>query len=424
MTPPAAHPAARLAACTTHPLREYRALVERVALLDRGDTTLLRLTGRDRVRFLDALLTARVEAEPHPRVVAAALATRRGRLVAELRVVVRADDVLVLVVQGDAAAVVQTLRGHVIADDVDIDDVTGATVRFSVEGPDARKVIWRLFPGEAIPTEDDQVLDTRYQDTPVCVLRGGFTGERAFTVMAFDPHASRIRDYVLQAGVGMDMERLGRVAWAMRRIEAGRPWWGADVTDDFPAESRLESLVDFDKGCFLGQEPIARMHYRGHPNWRLVGLAPSRAEYAAPDETAHLLETPDAALPTMDRDPDAVARDVARLEPPTWPGTPLRPLGAGPRAADAASSGAATATGGDTHADAGAGAGAGAAHASGARARGRITSAIVSPARGGLLVLARVRHELVEAAARLEAVTEGRQVPFEFVELPLSRDAG
>lgn len=388
MNLPPLHPAAHLDACTTHPLREYRALVERVAFLDRADTTLLRLTGRDRVRFLDALLTAKIAPEPVPHSVDAALATRKGRLVAELRVVVRADDVLVLVAQGDAAALVETLRGHVIADDVDIADVSGESVRFSVEGPDARKVVWRLFPGEAIPMEAGQVLDTHYYETPVCVLRGGFTGERAFTVIAFDPHAERIRNYALQAGVGMDMERLGRVAWAMRRVEEGLPWWGADVRENFPAEVGLERLVDFDKGCFLGQEPIARMHYRGHPNWRLVGMAPVEG-----DAPTTLLDTPEADLPTLETAPDEVAAHVARLEPAEYMAAPL--FGADADAADD--------------------------DADDARERGRITSAVVSPARRGLVALASVRRELSEPGTRLIAALGDARVPFEVIELPLAR---
>ena len=86
----------------------------------------------------------------------------------------------------------------------------------------------------------------------------------------------RIREYTIQSGRADDMSLAGRIAWNTRRVEAGIPWWGADVVaeQNFPAECRLDDVVSYTKGCFLGQETLARMFHRGHPNWLLVGLVP------------------------------------------------------------------------------------------------------------------------------------------------------
>jgi len=113
-----------------------------------------------------------------------------------------------------------------------------------------------------------------YHGLRATVIKHSVVGDKGMLVVVSRDHHERMKSYLIQAVVGLDGCEAGGVAWNTRRIENGRPWFGADVTEDnFPAESSLESHVSYEKGCYLGQETIARMHYRGHPNWKLVGLA-------------------------------------------------------------------------------------------------------------------------------------------------------
>jgi folate-binding protein YgfZ len=136
-----------------------------------------------------------------------------------------------------------------------------------------------VFPGEPIPSERLRFIDADYQGTPVTVLNNDVTGEKGLQVIVAAEGAGRMRDYLIQSGRAEDMALVGRAAWNMRRLEAGLPWFGADVSDNFPTECRLGHLVSYEKGCFLGQEPLARMHHRGHPNWLLVGLSPAGGSF-------------------------------------------------------------------------------------------------------------------------------------------------
>jgi folate-binding protein YgfZ len=86
------------------------------------------------------------------------------------------------------------------------------------------------------------------------------------------------------------------------------PWWRVDVDDNFPKECRLDHLVDYNKGCYLGQETLARMHFRGHPNWSLVGLR--CAQVPLPD----FFGVDDDELSTVEADPDTVRRHVDALD--------------------------------------------------------------------------------------------------------------
>jgi folate-binding protein YgfZ len=119
-------------------------------------------------------------------------------------------------------------------------------------------------------------VETDYLGTPVTILRASVSGEDGYQMIVPSDGIRRVRDHLVQSGRADDAVPAGLAAWNMRRVEAGLPWWGADVAAEanFPKECRLDDVVSYEKGCFLGQETLARMHHRGHPNWLLVGLTP------------------------------------------------------------------------------------------------------------------------------------------------------
>lgn len=258
----------------TDPATEYEALTHTVAVIDLSAAGMLRLRGKDRVTFLNAMITNDVARLTPGHACAALVTTTKGKVVAELLVLARADELLVLVMQGPAARVAESLESHIIADDVELENLTGQMRVIAVEGPKCRDLVWRIFPREPLPMEALTFTDNDYQGLRATVIRHSVVGDKGMLLVVEAAHHERLRSYLLQAAIGMDGREAGRVAWNIRRVENGRPWIGVDVTEEnFPAESSLESHVSYDKGCYLGQETIARMHYRGHPNWKLVGLA-------------------------------------------------------------------------------------------------------------------------------------------------------
>jgi len=152
-----------------------------------------------------------------------ALTTVKGKLVAELLVLRRADELLVLVSQGDVHAVADAIEKHIVADDVIVDDASGRFDVLSVEGPKAREVVRRVFPGEPIPSERLRFIDADYQGTTVTILNNQVTGEKGLHVIVAAEGARRMREYLIQSGRAEDMALVGRAAWNMRRVEAGLP---------------------------------------------------------------------------------------------------------------------------------------------------------------------------------------------------------
>ena len=99
-------------------------------------------------------------------------------------------------------------------------------------------------------------------------LLGATTG---FMIMADSSHASAVREQLEQSGARHGTDAL----WDVARVEAGRPAWGVDMDDNtIPQEANLDALgaISFTKGCYTGQETVARLHFRGHVNRRLRGL--------------------------------------------------------------------------------------------------------------------------------------------------------
>jgi folate-binding protein YgfZ len=362
----------------THPQREYEALTGNVALVDLSHWGAIRLSGGDRATWLNTQITGNVETITPGQALHAALTTTKGKLVAELIVLAREAELFVLVAQGNTGDVVAAFEKHIIADDVELEDVSADTSVLSVEGPESRALVWRLFPEGPLPMEDLTFGDTEYQGMPVTVLRNNVAGGRGFHLILSGEDRRLLRNYLVQAGYGLDLELCGRDAWNMRRVEVGLPWWGSDVTDNFPAECRLEHLVDFEKGCFLGQETIARMHYRGHPNWNLVGMRPGGA-----------------GLPKALKLPfigEEVTRTANKEAPQrSWEGSVEFPQLIGLELQSATEE----------------------------KTAARVTSAVYSPALQTVLCLGYVRHTMAEPGTRFRGELDGESIELEIIQLPV-----
>jgi folate-binding protein YgfZ len=369
----------------SHPRLEYEMLTQHAGLIDLSHWGVLRLTGTDRVRFLNAMVTNDVASLVTGTSCAALITTTKGKIVAQLLVLARAEELLVLVMQGSTARVADALESHIIADDVALTDVSAEYGVLSSEGPRSRELVWRVFPRDALPLKAGEFTENEYQGMRAIVVRHSVVGDKGLHVIVAREHLARMRDYLVQGGVGIDCGPVGRIAWNLRRIENGLPWFGADVTDEnFPKETRLDDHVNYEKGCYLGQETIARMHYRGHPNWQLVALsvpgdAPCTPAYQEQWERL-------AELPTLERSAAAASADLRAMSAPQHAvGTELFPVDGAER-----------------------------------KSAGRITSAALSPRLKKPLFLAMVRAAAAAAGSTFEANLGGKTVTLAVVDLPVT----
>lgn len=256
----------------------HRALREGAAFLPLAGRAAIEVRGGDRAVFLHGQTSQDVKGLAAGRLAYAAILTNRGRIEADLWIW-NPGDRLLLEAEGPLReSVLARLRKFVISEDVSIEDASGSISAIRLAGPRAPAVL------EA--THGAGSLDPGAFAEPACFpgpIRAGRLPETAgggFTLLV-PPGES---DALVAALAAAGAEPAPSEAWETLRIERGIPRLGADFGEEsFPAECGLdETAVSFSKGCYVGQETVARMHTYGGPRRRLVGLALGGATAPAP----------------------------------------------------------------------------------------------------------------------------------------------
>jgi aminomethyltransferase len=267
---------------------EYAALRERAGLLDRWPVGRLRLTGADRARFLQGLVTCDVRALEPGRGAYGFFTSVKGRILADAAILATGDAFLLELPPGAAPAIRDHLAKYRIADRVEFepaDDLAPLTVA----GPAVRDVLGEAL-GAAPPGEPWASAEVELLGVPVRVVRQGHVGVEGFTLWAPAGRAEELAAALLDRAPGR-LAPAGCDAAEAVRVEAGLPRFGADFdADHFPQETGLgEEAVSYTKGCYLGQEVVARIHYRGGVNRGLRGLRLTLPAGASPAPGATLL---------------------------------------------------------------------------------------------------------------------------------------
>jgi aminomethyltransferase len=245
--------------------RLFAAAHTSAVLFDRGLEGRLRAVGRDRLDLLQRMSTNELANLAIGEMRRTVLTTPIGRMVDAPWVVNRGETVLCLTGPGRAEAVRRWLSGYTFYNDkVKFEDVSGELAQFAVCGPQAGAVL-----NTAVRGADALAPNQFVERDDLLVLRGHPFGAAGDTVLAPREATAGLRASLAEAGV----EAGGEAAYQTLRLALGEPEAGREITDEYiPLEANLWSAVSFSKGCYIGQEIIARMESRGKLARRLVGL--------------------------------------------------------------------------------------------------------------------------------------------------------
>ncbi len=254
---------------------EYAFLRETAAVVDLSHRGRLCVTGADRARFLHGQVTNAVKDLKPDEGCYAALVTAKGRLVSDLHVHCLRDELLLDLEPGFAERVRARLEEFVIADDVQVVDVAPHYAHIGVLGPAAPELVGRLglaldgLPGRG---QSRQVNDPGWGEV-VCAHqpRGAEAGFDLFVPIGVGVEfAGRLLTEARTAGGGL----AGWDAMELVRVEAGIPRFGADMdeTNLAPEAGIEERAISYQKGCYIGQEVIARIRTYGQVTRALRGL--------------------------------------------------------------------------------------------------------------------------------------------------------
>ena len=254
---------------------EHTALLETAGVFDLSFRSRICLTGNDRVRFLHGQVTNDVKKLCVGEGCYSALTTAKGKIQSDLNIFALQDELLLDFEPGLTALVAQRLEKFIVADDVQIVDVTPHYGLFSVQGPKAEAVICSLTIFSEIPSQP--LKSVKVSDATVGEIylmnhaRLGSTGFDIFVPLAA---MSDIANKLIAAIKTIGGRACGWSAFEIAHIEAGIPRFGVDMDEsNIASECGIEArAISYNKGCYIGQEVLNRIHSIGHVNRELRKL--------------------------------------------------------------------------------------------------------------------------------------------------------
>lgn len=305
---------------------EYAALRKRCVLIDRPDRGLISVTGGDRVEFLNNMLTQELKGIAPGDVRETFWLNRKGRIDADIRLTQLEDRMLFDLDAHTASAAVASLAAFIFAEDCGLADRTADLHRLQLIGPTSLELI-ELATGNTPPAPGAAAVQA-IAGMDVVIDRTDAIGVPALNLTVPADGAVAIHDELLRLGspaglgaVGSEdghieddgspaaRIRLRRAGWHalnIARIEAGLPQFMLDFgPNNLPGETGvLRNRVSFTKGCYLGQEVVARMDALGHPKQILVAvscdkrtLSADRTDPVHPVTGSHVFVRGDAEKP-------------------------------------------------------------------------------------------------------------------------------
>jgi folate-binding protein YgfZ len=305
---------------------EYEALHARAAVFDRSHRGRIRVKGARAAEMVTGMVTNDVSAlSPGQGCYAAAL-TSKGKIVADVRVLVEEDSILVDAPPRAAAGWAAMVRKFVNPRIAPHEDETATLRDIGIFGATARHVVSELTGVQApaltalapyshvtVQVDGARMLVVKVPDLEV----------EGFELILPAEHFTSLWTRAVAAGG----TPAGLEAWEIARVEAGRPEWGVDIDDTtIPQEANFDALhaISYTKGCYVGQETVARVHFRGHVNKHLrgiraAGVEPIHQTAALHDESGALVGDVRSAV----RSPKLGAIGLAMIRREVEPGAAL-----------------------------------------------------------------------------------------------------
>ena len=253
---------------------EYAAIRKSVGLIDLPHRGLVRVTGRDRTDFLHRLLTNDTKGLAAGQGCRGFLLGKKGRIEADVTVLHSEEQTLLELDATDAASVVEGLDKYVFSEDVALVAIDNAYVHLALHGPGTVTILC-----DATGNPIDTLKALNHQRVTIAgskcaIFRFDDTGSPGLHLLVPVDDAVAVYDHLLNLLQNNGGWAIGWSAYNTARIEAGTPIYHIDFgPDSLPHETGLlDQTVSFTKGCYVGQEIVARMNNLGHPKRVLTGL--------------------------------------------------------------------------------------------------------------------------------------------------------
>ncbi|MEF8852668.1 MAG: glycine cleavage T C-terminal barrel domain-containing protein [Haloarculaceae archaeon] len=293
----------RVVADYGRPERTHRAVRNVVGVTEHVFGVLV-VEGEDRVEFVDNAVSNRVPDEDGEGCYALLL-DPSGSVRTDMYVFNAAagDRLLVFLPPGEVEETAEDWRGKTFIQDVEIAVATDDFGVFGVYGPQATEKVASVLTKASSPDRHLSFVRGSMGEVGVTVVRDdGLTGEEGYLVVCGADAAGEAFDTLENRGQAA--APFGYRTWRTLALEAGTPLFETELRERLPNDLGVRNALDFEKGCYVGQEVVSRVENRGRPNQRLVGLVPA----AVPDEGAAVF-VDDAAVGEVTRAAESPSRE-------------------------------------------------------------------------------------------------------------------
>jgi folate-binding protein YgfZ len=254
---------------------EYRSARDTVALIDKNYRAYLSLTGPDRVRYLNAILTNNIKDLAANHGIVSLLLNPQGHILAEIETYAFADRLLCVSYAMIRERLVEWLEKYIIMDNVTLIDETPRYGTLALEGPKAAALVKEVSGADITKFEELSSRSGKAGSIPCFIVKRSPGGVAGAEFLAESEKLPELWEVLLDAVRWHDGGPMGYAALSATRLAQGLPWFGYDFGEkQIPHEAGLQdSHISYTKGCYTGQEIVERVRSRGQVNRQRVQLA-------------------------------------------------------------------------------------------------------------------------------------------------------
>jgi folate-binding protein YgfZ len=264
------------------PRGEFNALVSGCGFYDLSSRAKFAITGKDRVRWLNGMVSNNIRDLQPGNGVYCFLLNPQGRIQGDLYAYNRGESLLLDVDNAQLAKVIDLLQHHIIMDQVTITDISSELTALGVAGPKAPAILRKLL-GTVPDLQSLQSAEVAFQQAAPVLVSKDIFGVAGYELWLAPENVAALWDVFAKSGA----RPVGTEAVEFLRIASGVPRYGADIRErDLPQETGQTRALNFTKGCYIGQEIVERIRSRGNVHRAFSGF---RVEGALPAPGAKIL---------------------------------------------------------------------------------------------------------------------------------------
>ncbi|HXW91212.1 MAG TPA: glycine cleavage T C-terminal barrel domain-containing protein [Terriglobales bacterium] len=262
------HPCAAETAESAVTASEFAALVSGCGLFPLSSRAQISLSGKDRMRWLNGMITNKVRDLPLGEGVYAFVLNAQGHILGDLYAYNRGESLLVDSDESQSAKLLEIFRRHIIMDAVRIANLEGQWTAIGIAGPKVGDVL-RTAQFTFQELRPLQLVDGAWQKLPLSLARSDNPAVESYQIWIAPEQAGLLREALTSAGA----TAVGPAALELLRIACGIPRYGQDIRErDLPQETEQLRALNFEKGCYIGQEIVERIRSRGKVHRKFTGF--------------------------------------------------------------------------------------------------------------------------------------------------------